>query len=103
MNQKDMRRMARLEAGIRELRATQERRAASPMPLSEVDPKVLSALRPLKLRPIEAWDGIHGIIVTLEQKGPMGPRFTAGHLQTLLRVPGFRWVETDQNSVSVGV
>lgn len=69
----------------------QDKTASAPLGLHEVPRNIMDLLQSLRLKPVKAWDTIHGIVIDTE--GGVHRRLQKDQLQKLLQHPSFRWVE----------
>jgi len=79
---------------------------ASEVEIKSMDKKAQLSIKywakALEGKPISAWDGIHGLIVTLKVQSVLSPRIRYDKIKYLAKGPEFRWIEWDKGQVSVG-
>ena len=96
--------MSTLEKKWGSLLQNRQKQAASEVPLAEVPASKLALAKALPhVTPIEAWDGIHGLILVCEHKQMgAGFRIAAASMKKLLAHSDFRWVDGNSRTVSIG-
>lgn len=59
--------------------------------------------RKFRAKPVAAWGGVHGFIVSFSAAMPMALRLSKDHLKLLVKDPVFRWIEGGRGEFSVGM
>lgn len=81
--------------------------AASSIPMTDLpaeQQKVVAFFeQSFHMKPVAAWDGIHGYVVNFKVAG-LSPRFDTEDLKKMLSLRAFRWMEqVSDDTLSVGI